>query len=215
MCIDYRVLNKFTVKNKYTIPLIADLFGQLGGARWFTKLDLWLRYYQVKIAKGDELKITCVTCYGSCEFLVMLFGITNAPTTFCTLMNKLNGTKRRYSVHEKEITVAYCKVFLAKFEFLMEDKLEKVNCVTNGLSHRYVIKFLKGSLFKMIKEGLPHKSMPKTLIDDTKEGRTIKFWIEGELLYTQGDHLYVLQYGKLRKELMKECHDFIWWTSGS
>lgn len=89
LCIDYPALNKITVKNKYPISLIADLFDQLGQARWFTKLDLWSEYYQVRVAEGDESKTTCVTRYGSYEFLVMPFGLTNAPATFCTLMNRV------------------------------------------------------------------------------------------------------------------------------
>ncbi|KAL9271065.1 RNA-directed DNA polymerase-like protein [Drosera capensis] len=77
------------VKNKYPIPLIADLFDQLGDARWFSKLELRSSYWQVRIAKGDEPKTTCVTRYGSYKFLAMPFGLTNAPAIFCTLMNKV------------------------------------------------------------------------------------------------------------------------------
>nr|CAD1844208.1 unnamed protein product [Ananas comosus var. bracteatus] len=88
LCIVYRALNKVTVKNKYPIPLVADLFDQLGGAKYFTKLDLRSWYYQVRIAEGDKEKTTCVMRYGTYEFPVMLFGLTNAPATFCTLMNK-------------------------------------------------------------------------------------------------------------------------------
>nr|XP_016483424.1 PREDICTED: uncharacterized protein LOC107804107 [Nicotiana tabacum] len=89
LCIDYRALNKVTVKNKYHIPLIADLFDRLGQAKVFTKMDLRKGYYQVRIADGDEPKTTCVTRYGAFEWLVMPFGLTNALATFCTLMNKL------------------------------------------------------------------------------------------------------------------------------
>jgi archaellum component FlaC len=89
MCVDYRALNKVTVKNKYPIPLIADLFDRLGSAKIYTKVDLQKGYYQVRIAEGDEPKTTCITRYGSYEWLVMPFGLTNAPATFCTLMNKI------------------------------------------------------------------------------------------------------------------------------
>ncbi|KAE8708434.1 cytochrome P450 78A7-like [Hibiscus syriacus] len=89
MCVDYRALNKVTIKNRYPIPLIADLFDRLGGAKVYTKMDLKKGYYQVQITEGDEPKTTCITRYGSYEWLVMPFGLTNAPTMFCTLMNKL------------------------------------------------------------------------------------------------------------------------------
>ena len=89
MCVDYRALNKVTVKNKYSIPLIQDLFDRLCKVTYFTKLDLRSSYWQVRIARGDEPKTTYVTRYGSYEFLVMPFGLTNAPTTFYNLMNDL------------------------------------------------------------------------------------------------------------------------------
>ncbi|KAG8380638.1 hypothetical protein BUALT_Bualt06G0036600 [Buddleja alternifolia] len=89
MCVDYRALNKVTVKNKYTIPLIADLFDRLGNAKIYTKMDLEKGYYQVRIVKGDELKTACITRYGSFEWLVMPFGLTHAPAIFCTLINKI------------------------------------------------------------------------------------------------------------------------------
>jgi hypothetical protein len=87
LCTDFRALNKLTIKNKYPLPLIADCFDRLSGARIFSKLDLKQGYYQVRIAPGDEEKVACVTRYGSYEFLVMPFGLCNAPATFCTLMN--------------------------------------------------------------------------------------------------------------------------------
>ncbi|KAA0041284.1 uncharacterized protein E6C27_scaffold128G002760 [Cucumis melo var. makuwa] len=61
LCIDYMALNKITIKNRYPIPLIADLFDQLGNARWFSKIDLRSGYYQVRIKQGDEAKTACVT----------------------------------------------------------------------------------------------------------------------------------------------------------
>ena len=87
ICVDYRALNKVTIKNKYLIPLATELFDRLSKASYFTKLDLRLGYWQVWIAARDERKTTYVTRYDSYEFLVMSFGLTNAPATFCNLMN--------------------------------------------------------------------------------------------------------------------------------
>ncbi|RWR91972.1 hypothetical protein CKAN_02116000 [Cinnamomum micranthum f. kanehirae] len=89
MCVDYHALNKITVKNKYHVPLVADLFDRLSKVMIFSKSDLRSGYWQVRIAEGDEPKTVCVTRYGSFEFYVMSFGLTNAPATFCTLMNNV------------------------------------------------------------------------------------------------------------------------------
>ena len=75
-----------TIKNKYPVPNVVELFDRLSRAKYFTKLDLRSGYWQVRIAAGDEPKTACVTRYGSFEFLVMPFGLTNAPATFCNLL---------------------------------------------------------------------------------------------------------------------------------
>ncbi len=89
MCVDYRALNKVTVKNRYSLPQIDDLFDRLSGVKVFSRIDLRSGYYQIRVAKGHEEKTACRTRYGSYKFLVMPFGLTNAPVTFCTLMNDI------------------------------------------------------------------------------------------------------------------------------
>jgi hypothetical protein len=89
MCVDYRSLNDVTIKNKYPLPRIEDLFDQMRGVRVFSKIDLRLGYHQMKIRPSDILKTTFSTRYGLYEFMVMSFGLTNAPTYFMNLMNKV------------------------------------------------------------------------------------------------------------------------------
>jgi hypothetical protein len=89
LCVDYRPLNVVTVKNKYHLPLIDILFDQLAGAKVFSKVDLRSGYYQIKICPEDVPKIAFSTRYGLYEYLVMSFGLTNAPAHFMYLMNSV------------------------------------------------------------------------------------------------------------------------------
>nr|GEY93151.1 putative reverse transcriptase domain-containing protein [Tanacetum cinerariifolium] len=105
MCIDYRELNKLTVKNRYPLPRIDDMFDQLQGSSVYSKIDLRFGYHQLRI-REEDIPITAFrTRYGHFEFQVMSFGLTNAPTIFMDLMNRV------------------CKPYLDKFVIVFIDDI--------------------------------------------------------------------------------------------
>ncbi|KAL6312910.1 hypothetical protein AAG906_016058 [Vitis piasezkii] len=230
-----------TVKNKYPIPLIADLFDQLGRARYFTKLDLRSGYYQVRIAEGDEPKTTCVTRYGSYEFLVMPFGLTNAPATNTLKEHKEHLRKVFKILRQNELYVKKEKCSFAKEEVsflghhirdgkLMMDN-SKVKAIQEWdpptkvpqlrsflgagvgttdhtkvfevhidasdfaiggvlMQERHPITFESRKL-NDTEERLQRDPVSKSLIALAHEGKTKRFWVEDDLLYTKGRRLYV------------------------
>src|SRR5438045_9655796 len=86
MCIDFRALNSQTIKNRYALPRIDELFDRLYGAKVFSKIDLTSGYWQIAIAAADRPKTALRTRYGNYEFNVMQFGLSNSPATYKTWM---------------------------------------------------------------------------------------------------------------------------------
>ncbi|GJX01639.1 putative reverse transcriptase domain-containing protein [Tanacetum coccineum] len=129
MCIDYRKLNKLTVKNRYPLPRIDDLFDQLQRSSVYSKIELQSGYHQLRVHEEDIPKTAFRTRYGHYEFQVMPFGLTNAPAIFMDLMNQVCRNKKEHEEHLKLILellkkeelyakFSKCEFWIPKVQFL-------------------------------------------------------------------------------------------------
>ncbi|KAL4579132.1 hypothetical protein LXL04_015268 [Taraxacum kok-saghyz] len=127
MCIDYRELNKLTVKNRYPLPRTNDLFDQLQGSTHYSKIDLRSRYHQLSVQEEDVPKTAFRTRYGHYKFLVMPFGLTNAPAVFMDLMNRFS--KCEFWIREVKFlghVVSHEGIHVDPSKIKETDKMEKL-----------------------------------------------------------------------------------------
>jgi transposase InsO family protein len=134
--VDYRMLNAATVKSRYPLPNIQDLFDQVKGAQWFTKLDLFSGYHQVPVHAPDVFKTAIVTRYGQFEYTVMPFGLCNAPATFSTLMNKV------FAPHLDDFVLVYLDDILV-YSKTLEEHVEHLRKVLAILQKQQLFAKLK------------------------------------------------------------------------
>jgi hypothetical protein len=170
LCIDFRQLNKAIVKNKYPLPRIDDLFDQLRGENIFSKIDLRSGYHQVRIKEEDISKTTFRTRYGHYEFVVVPFGLTNAPVVFMCLMNDIF---RNYL--DKFVIVFLDDILIySKLEEEHEHHLRLVLQVLR--EHQLYAKLRKCSFYQEQIHYLGHIISEEGIVVDPKKIEAIRGW---------------------------------------
>ncbi|WVZ81473.1 hypothetical protein U9M48_028847 [Paspalum notatum var. saurae] len=174
LCVDYRPLNAVTVKNKYPLPHIDILFDQLAGAKVFSKIDLRSGYYQIKIRGEDIPKTAFSTRYGLYEYLVMSFGLTNAPAFFMYMMNSvfMNELDKFVVVFIDDILI------YSKSE---EEHKEHLRIVLNRLrEHKLYAKFSKCAFWLKEVSFLGHILSKKGVAVDPSKVKDVLNWKQPE-----------------------------------
>jgi hypothetical protein len=170
LCIDYRQLNKVTIKNKYPLPRIDDLFDQLGGGSIFSKIDLRSRYHQFRIKGEDIHKTAFKTRYGHYEFVVVPFGLTNALANFMCLMNNvLSKFLEKFVLDFIDDLLIYSKN--------REEHEEHLRLVLQVLrEHQLYAKFSKCNFFQKQIHYLGHVISEEGVVLDPDKTRYIIEW---------------------------------------
>ena len=171
LCVDYRGLNKITVRNRYPLPLIPELLDRLRTGKIFSKIDLWGAYNLVRIKPGDEWKTAFRTRYGHFEYKVMPFGLTNAPTVFQHMMNDIF---REYLDH---FVVIYLDDILV-FSSNIKEHTRHVRLVLAKLrEHGLYAKSEKCEFDRTSVEFLGYVISTQGITMDTRKVKTIQEWV--------------------------------------
>ena len=177
LCIDYRQLNKVTIKNRYSLPRIDDLFDQLRGARVYSKMDLRIGYHQLRVGEADIPKTAFRTRYGQFEFTVMPFGLTNAPAAFMDLMHRV------FQPYLDQFVVVFVDDILiySKSEEEHEDHLRVVLQLLRD--HQLYAKFSKYE-FWLTKVGfLGHVVSASGVLVDLEKVKAVISWERSKLVF--------------------------------
>ncbi|KAL4279813.1 hypothetical protein GQ457_03G018340 [Hibiscus cannabinus] len=170
ICIDYRQLNRVTIKNKYPFPRIEDLFHELRDAFMFSKIDLMSSYYQMRVKDADVHKTAFRSCYGHFKFLVMPFGLKNAPATFMDLMNIV------LKPYLDKFVVVFIDVILI-YSHNKDEHAEHPRIVLQTLrDHQLFAKFSKCEFWLSEVTFLGHVISAKGIMVDPKKVQTILDW---------------------------------------
>eukprot|EP00253_Pinus_taeda_P010363 PITA_10363 len=170
MCIDYRQLNKLTIKNKYPLPRIDELFDQVKGATVFSKIDLRSGYHQIRIKDEDIAKTAFRTRYGHYEFVVLPFGLTNAPATFMCLMNGI------FHPYLDQFVLIFIDDILI-YSRNIEEHCEHLRIVLQTLrKHQLYAKFSKCDFFKEEIQYLGHVISKEGIAVDPEKIKAILDW---------------------------------------
>ncbi|WVZ62703.1 hypothetical protein U9M48_012416 [Paspalum notatum var. saurae] len=170
MCVDYRGLNAVTVKNKYPLPRIEDLFDQLKGACVFSKIDLRSGYHQLRIRPSDIPKTAFISRYGLYEYTVMSFGLTNAPAFFMYMMNSV------FMEYLDKFVVIFIDDILI-YSKTKEEHEEHLRLVLQKLrEHKLYVKFSKCDFWIEEVKFLGHViSNGGIAVDQSKEGKVVAY----------------------------------------
>ncbi|MCO5610884.1 hypothetical protein L7F22_065126 [Adiantum nelumboides] len=145
MCVDYRALNKSTIKNRFSVPRIEDIFDRLQGSSYYSRIDLKSGYHQIRIVPEDIHKTAFRTTFGLYEFLVMPFGLTNAPATFNRMMDRIFRPHRSYTGVFFHDIIVYSKTLEEHKEHLKKvfEELHRNKLFINGKKSEFFLQEIR------------------------------------------------------------------------